>query len=98
MATPPQVPQRQVSILVLDNDPAGSAALRQILDAEGWRVRILPEVNLLMTELKTGEWSLLIANVAQVSVEGPIFSVLRELATVSAEEGGRLRVLYLVPP
>jgi DNA-binding response OmpR family regulator len=97
MATPPQVPQRQVSILVLDNDPAGSAALRQILDAEGWRVRILPDVNLLMTELKTGEWSLLIANVAQVSVEGPIFSVLRELATVSPEEGGRLRVLYLVP-
>jgi DNA-binding response OmpR family regulator len=97
MATPPQVPQRQVSILVLDNDPAGSAALRQILDAEGWRVRILPDVNLLMTELKTGEWSLLIANVAQVSVEGPIFSVLRELATVPPEEGGRLRVLYLVP-
>lgn len=97
MATPPQVPQRQVSILVLDNDTAGAAALRQILDSEGWRVRILPDVNLLMTELKTGEWSLLIANVSQVSVEGPIFSVLRELATVSPEEGGRLRVLYLVP-
>jgi len=97
MATPPQVIQRQVSILVLDNDPAGSTALRQILDAEGWRVRILSDVKLLMAELKTGEWSLLIANVSQVNVEGPIFNILRELATVSVEEGGRLRVLYLVP-
>ncbi len=98
MATPPQpVPPRQVSILVLDNDPTGSAALRQILDAEGWRVRVIPDEKLLLSELKSAEWSLVIANITQIHPEGPIFAILRELASVSPEDGGRLRVLYLVP-
>jgi len=97
MATPPQVPQRQVSILVLDNDPAGSTALRQILDAEGWRVRVIPDDKLLLSELKSAEWSLVIANISQIHPDGPIFAILRELASVSPEDGGRLRVLYLVP-
>lgn len=97
MATPPQVPQRQVSILVLDSDPSGANAVRQILDSEGWRVRILDDAKFLVTELKSAEWSLLIANITQIPVEGPIFAILRELATVSPEEGGRLRVLYIVP-
>lgn len=99
MATPPQpIPPRQVSILVLENDPAGANALRQILDAEGWRVRLIPDVALLLTELRSAEWSLVIANIALVPVEGPIFAILRELATVAVDQGGRLRVLYLVPP
>jgi DNA-binding response OmpR family regulator len=97
MATPPQVPQRQVSILVLDNDPAGAGALRQILDSEGWRVRHIQDDKLLLTELRSAEWSLLIANISMIPIEGPVFSILRELASVSPEEGGRLRVLYLVP-
>lgn len=97
MATPPLVTQRQVSILVLDNDPAGSAALRQILDSEGWRVRVIPDDKLLLSELKSAEWSLVIANIMQIHPEGPIFAILRELASVSPEDGGRLRVLYLVP-
>jgi len=98
MANPPQVPQpRQVSILVLDNDAAGASALRQILDSEGWRVRALQDVDLLMSELKSAEWSLVIANISQINVQGPVFAILRELASVSPEDGGRLRVLYLVP-
>ena len=98
MATPPQpLEPRQVSILVLDNDPAGSSALRQILDSEGWRVRLIPDDKLLLTELRSAEWSLLIANISMIALEGPIFSIIRELASVSPEEGGRLRVLYLVP-
>jgi len=98
MATPPQpVPQRQVSILVLDNDATGANALRQILDAEGWRVRVIPEAALLLSELKSAEWSLVIANITLVPLEGPIFAILRELAAVPADAGGRLRVLYLVP-
>src|SRR5882724_2662127 len=98
MATPPlPAHPRQVSILVLDNDPAGSSALRQILDAEGWRVRVIPDVKLLLSELKTAEWSLVIANVSQVPIEGPIFAILRDLSAVAPEDGGRLRVLYLVP-
>jgi len=98
MATPPQaVPQRQVSILVLDNDATGANALRQILDAEGWRVRVISDTPLLLSELKSAEWSLVIANITLVPVEGPIFAILRELAAVPVDEGGRLRVLYLVP-
>jgi DNA-binding response OmpR family regulator len=98
MATSPQpLPPRPVSILVLDGDPAGGNALRQILDAEGWHVRVIPDTKLLLAELKSAEWSLIIANIAQIPIEGPVFAILRELASVPAEEGGRLRVLYMVP-
>lgn len=98
MATPPQpVPLRQVGILVLDDDATGANAVRQILDSEGWRVRVIPEAALLLSELKSAEWSLVIVNVTLVPVEGPIFAILRELASVPADAGGRLRVLYLVP-
>lgn len=98
MASPPQVPQpRQVSILVLDNDEVGASALRQILDSEGWRVRVLQDPNLLISELKSAEWSLVIANVSQINVQGPVFAILRELASVPPDDGGRLRVLYIVP-
>ena len=96
--TPVPVQQpREVRILVLDNDLQGQSALRQILDSEGWRVRIVQDDHLLMTELKTGEWSLVIANVALTGVDSPIFSTLRELSGVSVAEGARLRILYLVP-
>ncbi|HET9801977.1 MAG TPA: hypothetical protein VFP96_01955 [Candidatus Acidoferrum sp.] len=98
MATPPQpVPLRQVGILVLDDDATGANAVRQILDSEGWRVRVIPEAALLLSELKSAEWSLVIVNVTLVPVDGPIFAILRELASVPADAGGRLRVLYLVP-
>lgn len=98
MATPPQpVPPRPVSILVLDADPAAGTAVRQILDDEGWRVRVIPDTKLLLSELKSAEWSLVIANIAQIPLDGPIFAILRELAGVPIDEGGRLRVLYMVP-
>src|SRR5215813_1618894 len=97
-STPAPVQQaREVRILVLDNDSQGQGALRQILDSEGWRVRIVSDTNLLMTELKSGEWSLVIANVALTGLESPIFATLRELSGVSVAEGARLRILYLVP-
>jgi DNA-binding response OmpR family regulator len=95
--TPAPVEPRQVGILVLDDDPQGSGAVRQILDSEGWRVRIVPDTRLLLAELKTGEWSLVIANVALTGVDGPAFITLRELSAVSAADGGRIRVLFLVP-
>jgi DNA-binding response OmpR family regulator len=97
MATPPPVEPKQVGILVLDDDAQNSAAIRQILDSEGWRVRIVPDTKLLLSELKTGEWSLVIANVALTGLDTALFITLRELAGVSAEEGARIRVLYLVP-
>jgi DNA-binding response OmpR family regulator len=97
MATPPQVEPKQVGILVLDDDAQNSGAIRQILDSEGWRVRIVPDTKFLLSELKTGEWSLVIANVVLMGLDTPLFVTLRELSGVSAEEGGRIRVLYLVP-
>lgn len=97
MATLPPVQPRQVGILILDDDDNNQGALRQILDSEGWRMRLLQDPKLLLTELKSGEWSLVIANIALAGVDTPIFVTLRELAGVSHEEGGRIRVLYLVP-
>ena len=73
------------------------AALRQVLDSEGWRVRVVQDVPSLFAELKTGEYSLVIANIATVGVATPAFVTLKELCTVPAEEGARLRILFLVP-
>jgi DNA-binding response OmpR family regulator len=97
MASTPTPAPRHVGILVLDNDASSQGALRQILDSEGWRVRIVPDAKLLLAELKSGEWSLVIANVAMTGLDSPLFFTLRELSSVSPEEGARLRVLYLVP-
>jgi len=82
---------------VLDDNAPGGSAVKQILDSEGWRVRIVADAQMLLSELKTGEWSLVIANVAMTGVEGPAFVTLRELASVPAADGGRVRVLYLIP-
>jgi DNA-binding response OmpR family regulator len=97
MANPLTPAVRQVALLVLEDDPQNAGALRQILDAEGWRVRVVADLGMLHAELKTGEYSLLIANIALLGTESPTFHVLRELASVAAEEGGRIRVLYVVP-
>jgi DNA-binding response OmpR family regulator len=97
MATLPNAAVRQVGILVLEDDARNSGALKQILDSEGWRVRIVEDVPMLHVELKTGEYALLIANVALIGVESPTFHVLREIASVAPEEGGRLRILFVVP-
>ena len=97
MASTPTPQSPQVGILVFEDDPDSGTALRQMLDSEGWRVRVVPDVKMLQAELKTGEYSLLIANIAMVGVESALFHVLRELASVSVEEGARLRVLFVVP-
>jgi DNA-binding response OmpR family regulator len=97
MTTPPTAVARHVGLLVLESDPTSAMALKQILDSEGWRVRIVPDLPLLHAELKTAEYSLLIANIAQVGVASTTFQVLRELSSVPHEEGGRIRVLFVVP-
>lgn len=97
MSTSPVLPTQQVGILVLDDTSQGGSAVKQILDSEGWRVRVVPDGQMLLAELKTGEWSLVIANVALTGLDGAAFVTLRELASVPAADGGRIRVLYLVP-
>ena len=97
MATLPNSEQRQVGLLVLESDPGSSAALKQILDSEGWRVRIVEDVKMLHVELKTTEYSLLIANIALIGLDSPTFHVLKELGGVSAEDGGKIRTLFMIP-
>lgn len=97
MATLPPAQPRQVGILILDDDDQHLGALRQILDSEGWRVRLVQEPKSLLTELRSGEWSLVIANIALSGVDTPVFITLRELTSVAFEEGGRIRVLYILP-
>jgi len=98
MGTPVSpIEPRQVGILILDDDVQSQGALKQILDSEGWRVRVVPDTKMFLAELRTGEWSLVIANVTITGTDSPLFVTLRELTNVSAEEGGRLRALYLVP-
>jgi DNA-binding response OmpR family regulator len=97
MASPLTAAGPQVGLLVLESDGNSSLALKQILDSEGWRVRLVPDLALLHAELKTGEYSLVIANIELVGLESPTFHVLQELAGVAAEDGGRVRVLYVVP-
>ena len=59
MATAPSGEVRQVGLLVLEDDSRNAAALKQILDSEGWRVRMVPDTKAFLAELRTGEWSLL---------------------------------------
>jgi len=97
VSTSPTVAPQQVGILVLDSDIHSAGAVKQILDSEGWRVRVAPDTRVLLTELKSAEWSLVVANIAAIGLDTPAFVTLRELATVSHEDGGRIRVLYLIP-
>src|SRR5256886_3411827 len=91
MSTSPTATPQQVGILVLDDNAQGASAVKQILDSEGWRVRVVSDTKMLLAELKTGEWSLVIANVVLTGVDGHAFVILRELASVSAADGARIR-------
>ena len=89
----------KIGILVIDNDEASQSALRQVLDSEGWRIHVTPRLREGLAEVATGEWSLVILNIAMTGLTGPAFLVLRELALAPAVENGkaRARVLFLVP-
>jgi len=88
-----------VGILIVDDDRSSQTALRELLDSEGWRVGIAPMASQALTELATGEWSLVIANVSLTGLDGPLFTILKELALAEPLEDGakRARVLFLVP-
>jgi DNA-binding response OmpR family regulator len=88
MATPPTPLAPQVGILVFEDDPYSGTALRQMLDSEGWRVRLAPDMKMLQTELKTGEYSLL--RISRWSAPTLLFHVLRGLADQRGR-GARLR-------
>jgi len=97
MATSSRPGPSPVNILLLDEEGPAAVALRQILDSEGWRVRLTGDSKQMLTELRVGVWSLIIANVDLLGLDSPAYTTLRELVTVPYDEGGRLRCLFLVP-
>jgi CheY-like chemotaxis protein len=70
----------EVGILIVDDDIASQRALKHVLDAEGWQVRIVPTAPQALPELASGVWNLAIVNVSLVDLKGPIFAILRDLA------------------
>ena len=70
----------EIGILIIDDDIGSQRALKQVLDGEGWRVRIVPLAAQALPELATGSWNLVIVNASLTDVRGPVFAILRELA------------------
>ena len=81
----------KIGILVIDHDESTQSALRQVLDNDGWNVRIVPLVEQALAELSSGEWSLVIVNIAMTGLTGPVYSTLKELALAPAIEDGKTR-------
>jgi CheY-like chemotaxis protein len=95
----------EVGILIIDDDIVSQRALKNVLDSEGWRVRIVPLASHALPELATGTWSLVIVNVALTDVRGPVFATLKELAQTEpnspirgAEESGNGEAPAPPPP
>lgn len=74
----------ELGILIIDDDEQSRAALLHVLDAEGWRVHVVPMATDALAEIARGEWSLVIANVAMTGLDTPLFSTLKELALAPA--------------
>src|SRR5258708_13054856 len=89
----------RIGILIIDDDVASQSALRQILDSEGWNVRIVPLISDALHELSSGEWSLVIVNVSMTGLSGPVYLTLKKLALAPAVEQGivRARVSFSSP-
>lgn len=91
----------EVGILIIDDDKDSQAALRHVLDSDGWMIRVVPLASQGLEALASGEWTLVLVNVAMTGLSGPLFSTLRELAQADADAAGvgrkRARVLFLVP-
>lgn len=89
----------KIGILIIEDDEGTQSALRQVLDSEGWQVRIVPALSQALEELSSGEWSLVILNTAMTGLSGSVFLILRELALAPTIEDRKVkaRVLFLVP-
>jgi len=88
-----------IGVLIIEDDAASQAALRQMLGAEGWLVEGAVSRGQALQQLATGKWSLVLANIATIGVTGALFSTLRELARPPEGEAAKahVRVLFLVP-
>lgn len=88
-----------VGILIIEDDGASQAALRQVLGAEGWVVEGAATSSQALRELATGQWTLVLANIATTGITSALFATLKELAQPPDGEAAkaRVRVLFLVP-
>jgi CheY-like chemotaxis protein len=93
-----------IGILIIDADAASQRALENVLDSEGWRVRIVQGEAHALAELASGNWNLAIVNAAPTKVRGPLFAILRELSQAEVPQQGDgepiskgFRALFLVP-
>jgi CheY-like chemotaxis protein len=75
----------EVGILIIDDDIVSQRALKSVLDAEGWRVRIVPQASHAFQELASGGWNLVIVNVALTDLRGPLYAILNELSQAGAK-------------
>jgi len=94
----------EVGILIVDDDVANQHALKNVLDSEGWRVRIVQGGTRALAELASGSWNLAIVNIALTDTRGPLFCILKELSladTLAPSDGESprraFRALFLVP-
>ena len=93
----------EVGILIIDDDIATQRSLKLVLDAEGWRVRIVAHPSQALAELATGTWDLAIVNTALLDMQGSVFVTLKELSQSDASRRGgqaasrHFRTLFLVP-
>ena len=90
---------QKVGVLVIDDDRGSQSALRELLGSEGWRVGIVTVASQALPELASGDWSLVIINVALSGLDGPLYTTLKELAQAQPVEGAgkRARILFIVP-
>ncbi|HEV2287944.1 MAG TPA: hypothetical protein VGR81_03225 [Candidatus Acidoferrales bacterium] len=89
-----------INILIVDDDGVTQDALQQMFDAEGWFSRGVPDPREAMAELAHRHWTLVIANIALVDADSPLFAMLKELARADADtepNAKPLRALFLVP-
>jgi PleD family two-component response regulator len=90
----------EVNVLIIDDDRGSQLAIGHVLDSEGWRMRAVALPERAMAELASGQWTVVIANVALTGLTGPMFETLRALGQAEAIEEGkkqRVRVLFLIP-
>lgn len=94
----------EVGILIVDDAASSQRALKNVLDSEGWRVRIVQGESHALAELASGNWNLAIVDATVTDPRGPLFAILKDLSLAEAPPQSheararmRFRALFLIP-